>query len=147
LGLLLNEIGSRDQFTTMAERALNLCPMIRITTHMRRKRISLCDKESDTKSDILDAAMARKESEIDSTAGSISDPGLVITTIAARLGVPEERGRSLAETLQAYLHDRTILLVLDNFEQVLAATPRIAELLAVTRQGTRHQPGRAAPVW
>jgi non-specific serine/threonine protein kinase len=33
-------------------------------------------------------------------------------------------------TLQAYLHQQQLLLVLDNFEQVLAAAPQLAELLA-----------------
>ena len=42
---------------------------------------------------------------------------------------------------------RHLLLVLDNFEQVLAAAPLVAELLAAlpAADGARHQPGGAAP--
>jgi predicted ATPase/class 3 adenylate cyclase len=60
----------------------------------------------------------------------ISDPALVAATIAQTLGVREQSGRSLLDSLQAYLRDRQMLLVLDNFEQVLQAAPGIAALLA-----------------
>ena len=42
----------------------------------------------------------------------------------------------------------TLLLVLDNFEQVVSAAPLVAELLAGSPgpEGPRHQPGRAAPL-
>ena len=36
----------------------------------------------------------------------------------------------LGEILKDYLHDRRLLLVLDNFEQVLGAAPAVTELLA-----------------
>jgi len=60
----------------------------------------------------------------------ISDSGLVTATIAQALGVEETAGRSLFERLQAYLRNKHMLLLLDNFEQVLAAAPRVGELLA-----------------
>ncbi|HEU4322502.1 MAG TPA: tetratricopeptide repeat protein [Roseiflexaceae bacterium] len=54
----------------------------------------------------------------------LSTPDLVPVTIAARLG---ERGdRPLAETLR----DRHILLLLDNFEHLLAAAPFVGSLLS-----------------
>lgn len=49
----------------------------------------------------------------------ISDPALVIATIATALDVKEVTGRSLLVSVQAYLRDRRLLLLLDNFEQVL----------------------------
>jgi predicted ATPase/DNA-binding CsgD family transcriptional regulator len=52
---------------------------------------------------------------------AIRDPGLVEPTIAQAVGVPG--------TLRDYLRDRHALLVLDNFEQVAAAAPVVAELL------------------
>src|SRR6185436_19406961 len=55
---------------------------------------------------------------------------LVVTTIAQTLDVRELSGRSLLDSLQAYLRDRQALLLLDNFEQVLQAAPDIAALLA-----------------
>ena len=41
------------------------------------------------------------------------------------------RGTSLAEALGAYLRDKEILLLIDNFEHVLEAVPTIAELLSI----------------
>lgn len=61
---------------------------------------------------------------------AIAEPQLVIPTIAHALGVPEARGRPLLEGLQTYLGPKRLLLVLDNFEQVVAAAPGLAELLA-----------------
>jgi predicted ATPase/DNA-binding CsgD family transcriptional regulator/Tfp pilus assembly protein PilF len=61
----------------------------------------------------------------------ISDPSLVIPEIARALGIHEEvDGSSPLETLKAALQDKYLLLVLDNFEQVVAAAPHIADLLA-----------------
>ncbi len=59
----------------------------------------------------------------------INDPELVVSTIAQTLGVREIPGNEIAESLKDYLRDKEMLLVLDNFEQVLSAAPKIAELL------------------
>jgi predicted ATPase/class 3 adenylate cyclase len=61
---------------------------------------------------------------------SISDPALVVQAVAQSLGVTEAGGRGLREALEEYLRDRQLLLVLDNFEQLLDAVPLVAELLA-----------------
>jgi predicted ATPase len=63
----------------------------------------------------------------------LSDPALVAATIAQTLGVRELSGRSVLDSLQAYLRDRQILLVLDNFEHLLQAAAGIAALLAAAR--------------
>jgi predicted ATPase/transcriptional regulator with XRE-family HTH domain len=60
----------------------------------------------------------------------ISDANLVSTTIASTLGVADVGPRTPLERLQTYLRDKQMLLVLDNFEQILAAAAQIAELLA-----------------
>jgi predicted ATPase/DNA-binding CsgD family transcriptional regulator len=60
----------------------------------------------------------------------ISDPGLVGSTIAQALGLREAGDRAVLERLQASLRDRQMLLVLDNFEQIAAAAPLLADLLA-----------------
>ncbi len=60
----------------------------------------------------------------------ISDPALVISTIAQTLGVREQPGVPIAETLRAALHQQQLLVLLDNFEQVVAAAPELAALLA-----------------
>jgi predicted ATPase/class 3 adenylate cyclase len=59
----------------------------------------------------------------------ITEPGFVIATVAQVVGVREIGGQPLLETLKSYLRDRHMLLLLDNFEQVLAAAPMVTELL------------------
>jgi non-specific serine/threonine protein kinase len=58
----------------------------------------------------------------------VQQPGLVLPTIAAGLGVRPE-GPSVLDNLRAVLRDDSTLLVLDNFEQVLPAAPELASLL------------------
>jgi len=61
---------------------------------------------------------------------SINDPDLVISTIAETLGIRESPGsRPVADMLIEYLHDKQMLLLLDNFEQVVEVSPCVAELL------------------
>ena len=59
----------------------------------------------------------------------LSDPDLVGPTIAHTLGLPEYRNRSLVDQLKTFLRDKELLLLLDNFEQVLKASSLLAELL------------------
>jgi predicted ATPase/class 3 adenylate cyclase len=58
-----------------------------------------------------------------------SDPALVASAIAAALGVAQD-GTDLTRALITFLQPRRMLLVLDNFEQVMAAAPLVADLLA-----------------
>src|SRR5215211_2859005 len=60
----------------------------------------------------------------------ISDPVLVASTIAQALGVRETSDESLVVRLTAVLREKRLLLVLDNFEQVVEAAPLVANLLA-----------------
>jgi predicted ATPase/DNA-binding CsgD family transcriptional regulator len=60
----------------------------------------------------------------------ISDPGLVIPTIAQALDLEEAGQQSMLSLLQAFLRDKQLLLVVDNFEQVLDAASQVADLLA-----------------
>jgi predicted ATPase len=59
----------------------------------------------------------------------LSDPHLVVPTLARVLGYMEAGPQPLLERLQTGLRDKRMLLVLDNFEQVVEAAPQIAELL------------------
>jgi predicted ATPase len=60
----------------------------------------------------------------------ISDPDLVLPTMAQALEIKEVGDRPLLVLLQAYLREKHLLLLLDNFEQVLAAGPALIGLLA-----------------
>ena len=58
------------------------------------------------------------------------DPALVLPAIAQALDLREDGARPLAGRVHGYLRPRRLLLVLDNFEQVVAAAPGLADLLA-----------------
>jgi predicted ATPase/DNA-binding CsgD family transcriptional regulator len=60
----------------------------------------------------------------------VSDPEQVIPTIAQELGILETKEQPIFEHVKVSLQDRHFLLLLDNFEQVVAAAPDIEELLA-----------------
>lgn len=61
---------------------------------------------------------------------AISDPTLVIPTIAQSLGVIESPSRLLLDSLKEFLRERQVLLLLDNFEQIISAAPLLSELLS-----------------
>jgi predicted ATPase/class 3 adenylate cyclase len=63
----------------------------------------------------------------------ITDVELVVPTVAQTLGLRELGGEPLIETLAEYLYDKRMLLVLDNFEQVVTAAPSVASLLRSVR--------------
>ena len=60
---------------------------------------------------------------------SVTDPALVPSALAKALGVPEVPGRAIPEAVQNHLRDKELLLVVDNFEQVVEAGPMLEELL------------------
>ena len=60
---------------------------------------------------------------------SITDAELVPSAIASALRKREEGARSVSETLMIELRNQNSLLVLDNFEQVIEASPWIAKLV------------------
>jgi predicted ATPase/DNA-binding winged helix-turn-helix (wHTH) protein len=60
--------------------------------------------------------------------GSLTDPALVAPTVTSMLGVPMQTDDAL-ESLQAFLRDKRVLLVLDNCEHVVDAAARLSEHL------------------
>lgn len=61
---------------------------------------------------------------------SVTDAEVVVPTIAQTLGAKEGSGRTAPQALRELLAGRRVLLVLDNFEQVIAAAPEVANLLS-----------------
>jgi predicted ATPase/class 3 adenylate cyclase len=61
---------------------------------------------------------------------AIRDPQLVVPAMAGTPGVKEAGGQPLLESLEDYLGEKRMLLLVDNFEQVLEAAPVVTELLA-----------------
>src|SRR6266567_4364159 len=64
----------------------------------------------------------------------ISDPELLITTIVHTLGLRETGNRPLLDLLKSFLQNKHLLLLLDNFEQIIAAAPALADLLEACPQ-------------
>jgi non-specific serine/threonine protein kinase len=60
---------------------------------------------------------------------ALSDPTLLPHTVASALGVREAPGRPLLDLLTAYLRGRSLLLILDNCEHLVAACAPLAETL------------------
>jgi len=70
---------------------------------------------------------------------SVREPALVASRIASAIGLSESGNRPADVVLREWLAAKQVLLVLDNFEQVLAGGPVVAELL-------RDAPGASALV-
>ena len=65
---------------------------------------------------------------------SIYDSELVVPAIVHMLGLKETGDRSSMQLLKTFLHDKHLLIVLDNFEQVLPAAPHLSDLLSSCSQ-------------
>ena len=64
----------------------------------------------------------------------IADPDLVLPTIAQTLGLRENSAVPAAESLEHFLREKSLLLVLDNVEHVLDAASALSGLLAAGPQ-------------
>jgi predicted ATPase/DNA-binding CsgD family transcriptional regulator/Tfp pilus assembly protein PilF len=61
---------------------------------------------------------------------AIHDPSLVLSTFAQHLGIVDKSDASLRGSVARAVGERHVLMVLDNFEQVVAAAPELAAILA-----------------
>ena len=66
------------------------------------------------------------------TLASIVDPSLVLPTVAQTIGVHEQNRGDVLELLKEELRAKELLVVLDNFEQVLPAAQTVAEVIGAT---------------
>lgn len=60
---------------------------------------------------------------------SVAHPDLVAPAVAHALGVRDAGAEPLAARLQAFVRERRLLLILDNFEHVVDAAPLVTDLL------------------
>ncbi len=60
---------------------------------------------------------------------TLNDPDLLPTQIARAMNLEAVGGQSLFDSLKSYLHERQILLILDNFEQLVQGSQLVSELL------------------
>ena len=61
---------------------------------------------------------------------ALTDANLVVPTIAQSLELKEQPGEDVSETVGRLVANRNLLLLLDNFEQVVEAAPAISKLLS-----------------
>ncbi len=61
---------------------------------------------------------------------AVRDPSLVLPHVAAALGIPERSATETVAGLAPALSGRSLLIALDNLEQLLPAAPLIADLVA-----------------
>jgi predicted ATPase len=78
------------------------------------------------------------------TLAPVSDPGWVTATIAQALSLWEAGDRPLLEQVREYLREKHLLLLLDNFEQVVAAAPQVTDVLTSCPHVSVLVTGRAA---
>jgi predicted ATPase/transcriptional regulator with XRE-family HTH domain len=64
----------------------------------------------------------------------VSDPGAVAAAIVQTLAVPEVANVPPAERLRDWLRPKQLLLLLDNFEQVIDVAPLVRDLLSAAPQ-------------
>ena len=76
-----------------------------------------------------DAARLFPDSTVFVALAPLGDSGFVLSTIAQSLGLRESGDRTPHETLHAYLREKRLLLVLDNFEHALKAASEVAKLI------------------
>jgi predicted ATPase/class 3 adenylate cyclase len=85
----------------------------------------------------------------------LSDPHLVLSTIAQTLGLRETASHPINEVLREYVRSRSLLLLLDNFEHLSQAATDLAALLeaalglkalVTSRVGLRLRGEKQAPV-
>jgi predicted ATPase/class 3 adenylate cyclase len=60
---------------------------------------------------------------------ALTEPQLLPAAIANAIGIPESPSRTTIDVVAEHLRARRMLIVLDNFEQIVSAAPVIAELL------------------
>ena len=62
----------------------------------------------------------------------VGHPDLVLSSIAQAIGLRDEGDRPLPDRLRSHLENARMLIVLDNFEHLIAAAAAVAEILRAT---------------
>jgi predicted ATPase/DNA-binding CsgD family transcriptional regulator len=122
--LLMPLIGRADELARLSE--LLLLPQVRLVTLLGPGGIGKTHLG-------LEVASRMREHFADGVCyislAAVSDPKLVIPAIANELGIRETGERPLFELVKVAMRKRHLLLLLDNFEQVLNAASQLPELL------------------
>ena len=129
----------RERELEALERALDDAPLVTLTgpggTGKTRLAMELAMRHA---ADFPDGAwLVRLE--------GVDDPTLVPDAIAAALGILESPDTTPLERIRGFLGNRSVLLLLDNFEHLLDAAPIVGELVEAER-GVRVMVTSRAPL-
>ena len=111
-----------------------------------RSRVPAGLERRDWRSRLLGAQIDRFDRVFFVDLGAVRDSREVLVSIAEAIGVSDMGDGSLLDELVGRLRQQRVLLLLDNFEQVIAAAPAVAGLLArlLTTETARDEPRSAA---
>jgi predicted ATPase len=120
--------------TALLGREADLAEVIRMVSAPEGRLVVLTGPGGAGKTSVALAVAERTRRQWADGAGfvdlsSVSDPALVPDAIALALGLVGQGREEALDTLERRLADRHMLLVLDNFEQVLDAAPTLAKLI------------------
>jgi len=106
------------------------------------RALTLCGPGGIGKSRLALRLLAMMEAEFPDGAwlvelGELRQPDLVVSRVAAVVGVSEEPGRPLLETLAEALRPRRLLLALDTCEHLIGACARLSQDLLAASPGLR----------
>jgi predicted ATPase/DNA-binding XRE family transcriptional regulator len=121
--------------TRLVGRELELAQAAALLQHVDVRLLTLCGPPGVGKTRLglalaawWQAAGGERVAFMDLTA--VRDPQLVLAFIAHRLGLRESGAQPIEALLREALTTQPLLLLLDNFEHLVAAAPAVAELLA-----------------
>lgn len=121
--------------TALIGREKELDAITALLTHERARLVTLTGPGGIGKSRLaIELGRSMREAFPDGVTfvplAAVTDPALVPTAIAGALGVRDTGAESLMDTLVTALQNRTSLIIADNFEQVMGATPTLTALLS-----------------
>ena len=125
LPLQLTSFVGREQDVAAAVKLLR-CPEVRLLTLTGPAGVGKTRLALQVATDLLESA---PDGVYFVNLAPLRDPDLVLPTVAQTLALREVEGQPLLALLRASLQDKQLLLVLDNFEQVVTAAPSLVDLL------------------